>query len=166
MSNKPNGRLVEVKTKFYSEALKPGGVARSGAHMAAVRSVNALKVQVEQQLDDTVAPLAEALRNWPIDALAKACEQASQVRDVAGLDDMHLLTEVAMHTFDCLDAVLVDGAAMERAEAICYADALLFARQGTCRGNDLEPYRPLLKDLDALTSHIIERSKPKRTGTA
>ncbi|QQR39933.1 hypothetical protein [Devosia rhizoryzae] len=157
MPSETPGRLIEVKTKFHSEALKPGGIARSGAHMAAVRSVAALKAQVEQQLDTCIAPLAETLRNWPAPDVAKACEQAAQIRDTAGLADMHLLTEVAMHSFDCLDAVLIDGATMERAEAVCYADALIFARQN--RGTNIEPFLPLLKDLESLTTLVISRNR-------
>ncbi|NGP18196.1 hypothetical protein [Devosia aurantiaca] len=157
MSDEAHGRLVEIKTKFYNEAVKPGGVSRSGAQTAATRSVTAVKLQVEQQLDACVTPLADALRNWPIADMAKSCEQASQVRDLAGLADMHLLTEVAMHSFDCLDAVLIDGAGMERAEAVCYADALVFARQH--RGSNLELFRPLLKDLESLTTLVIQRNK-------
>ena len=31
MSNEANGRLVTVKTKFHREAVRPGGINRSGA---------------------------------------------------------------------------------------------------------------------------------------
>jgi hypothetical protein len=156
MSDDADGRIVEVKTKFHREAIKPGGVSRSGARMAADRSVSDIRAQVEQQIDAKAGPLTELLRRWPGDA-AQGCAWAGAIRDLAGLADRHLLTEVAMHTFDCLDAVVVDGASLSGVEAACYADALAFARHNSSRGQDLAPYGALLKDLEVLTTLVIER---------
>jgi hypothetical protein len=157
MENEGEGRLVAVSTKFHREAVKPGGVGRSAAKMAAFRSVADLKTQVEQRLAEATGPLIATLQDWPGVGIETACAQAAAVRDLAGLADRHLLTEVAMHTFDSLDAVMADGATMSRAEAVCFADALHFA-QGQ-QGADLTPFQPLLADLEALTTHVIERNR-------
>ena len=39
MSNEGNGRLVTVRTKFHREAVRPGGINRSGATMSADSTV-------------------------------------------------------------------------------------------------------------------------------
>ncbi len=66
-----------------------------------------------------------------------------------------------MHSFDCLDAVLIDGAEMRADEAAVFADALVFARQDVCRGSDLKPFAELTRDLETLTSRVIARgAKP------
>ena len=160
MSTEPNGRLVSVKTKFHREALRPGGVNRSGANLASDRSVKAMQVEVESQIEASVAPLVDLLRSWKGEGAADACGHAARARDVAGLAGRHLLTEVAMHSFDCLDAVLIDGVEMRPDEAAVYADALVFAQQEMCRGSDLEPFRVLLKDLEKLTSRVLARVRP------
>lgn len=159
MSSEANGRLVAVKTKFHREALRPGGINRSGANMASDRSVKAMQAQVEVQIASAVAPLIALLRNWAADEAATGCRWAAQARDLAGLAGLHLLTEVAMHSFDCLDAVLIDGVQISAAEAGVYADALTFAQMGECRGSDLEPFMPLLRDLETLTNRVIARAK-------
>ncbi|MHA6297436.1 hypothetical protein [Devosia sp. CAU 1758] len=160
MPSEENGRLVTVKTKFHREAVRPGGINRSGANMASDRSVKALKAEVEQQIEIAVAPLVALLRNWNAADAGKGCEWAALARDLAGLAGLHLLTEVAMHSFDCLDAVLIDGVEMRPDEASVYADALVFAQLDLCRGGDLEPYKALLKDLEKLTSRVISRAAP------
>jgi hypothetical protein len=157
--NEQTGRLVTVKTKFHREAIRPGGINRSGANMASDRSVGALQAEVEQQIEKAVVPLVALLRSWSAESAAKACDHAGQARDLAGLAGMHLLTEVAMHSFDCLDAVLVDGVEMRADEAACYADALVFAQQDVCRGSDLEPFRVLLRDLTTLTNRVLARAE-------
>ena len=159
MSNEANGRLVTVKTKFHREALRPGGINRSGANMASDRSVKAMQKQVEAQIEAAVVPLVELLRGWSDAQAAEGCKWASQTRDLAGLAGQHLLTEVAMYSFDCLDAVLIDGVEMQADEAACFADALVFAQQTQCRGCDLEDFRPLLKDLETLTNRIVARAR-------
>jgi hypothetical protein len=157
MSSDAPGRLVTVTTKFQKEAVRPGGIGRSNAHMASDRSIASMKAEVEQQIGTALTPLIALLRDWQPEHAARACELAALTRDLAGLADRHLLTEVAMHTFDCLDAVLIDKAPMSGEEAACYADALQFARQDLCRGRDLAPYAPLLKDLERLTTLVISR---------
>lgn len=159
MSDDAVGRLVTVQTKFHREAVRPGGINRSGANMASDRSISAMKAQVEGQIETAMEPLVELLRAWPDVDVARGCQWAAQTRDLAGLAGMHLLTEVAMHTFDCLDVVLIDGVAIRPEEAGCYADALLFAQQGLCRGSDLGPFMPLLKDLETLTNRVVARAK-------
>ena len=158
MSDEADGRLVTVKTKFHREAVRPGGINRSGANLASNRSVRALKAEVEKQIEAAVGQLEALLRNWDAGEVEQGCASAALARDLAGLAGRHLLTEVAMHSFDCLDAVLVDGAEMRPEEAACYADALAFAQQDLCRGSDLAPYGPLLGDLEKLTSRIIGRA--------
>lgn len=160
MSGKMVGRQVAVQNRFQTEAIAPGGVDRQGAERAADKAVADLQGQVHSQLAGNVEPLVALLRNWDGAAagLASACERAATARDLAGLANMHLLTEVAMHTYDCLDAVAVDGASMDSREAACFADALAFARQDECLGSDLTLYRPLLKDLETLTTLVIGRS--------
>lgn len=163
MSTEANGRLVEVKTKFHREASKPGGVSRNGARQASERAIADVGSAVEQQIGQCLVPLIAALRTWPDGpGVQQLCDWAAGVRDMAGLADRHLLTEVAMYTYDSLDAVLVDGAPMERAEAVCYADALAFAQQDLCRGSDFTPYAPLLKDLQRLTTLVAARGKTSR----
>lgn len=157
MPDVPAGRLVTVQTKFYREATKPGGINRSGANMASERSVSAMKAQVEGQIETAIVPLVALLRAWPDVDVAKGCQWAAQTRDLAGLAGLHLLTEVAMHTFDCLDVVLIDRVEIRAEEAACYADALVFAQQSLCRGSDLEPFRPLIKDLETLTNRVVAR---------
>ncbi|MCP8883860.1 hypothetical protein NIM87_10145 [Devosia sp. XJ19-1] len=157
MPNEENGRLVAVKTKFYREAVRPGGINRSGANMASDRSVRAMKADVEKQITTAVSALLALLRNWDVGQAAQGCTWAALTRDLAGLAGLHLLTEVAMHSFDCLDAVVIDGAEMRPKEAACYADALAFAQQDQCRGSDLAPFEPLLSDLERLTSRVIGR---------
>lgn len=159
MSDETSGRLVTVNTKFHREALRPGGINRSGANMASDRSVAAMKSEVEAQIKVAVAALVTQLRSWPDADVSKACQCAALTRDLAGLAGMHLLTEVAMYSFDCLDAVLIDGVTMRPEEAVCYADALVFAQHDLCRGSDLEPYAPLIKDLETLTDHVAERAQ-------
>lgn len=158
MAEETGGRLVTVKTKFHREAVRPGGVSRSGANMSSARAVAALKADVEQQIGSAVVPLVELLQNWDATKVDQGCDWAALTRDLAGLAGMHLLTEVAMHSFDCLDAVAVDGVPLKPAEAVCYADALIFAQQDLCRGSDLEPYRDLLKDLETLTNRVAGRA--------
>ncbi|GEM_PF-2668012 len=158
MSDAPNGRLVTVKTKFHREAVRPGGINRSGANMASDRSVKAMQAEVEDKIAAALVPLVALLRNWTADDAARGCEWAALTRDLAGLAGMHLLTDVAMHSFDCLDAVLIDGVMMRPDEAGVYADALDFARQDLCRGRDLEPFRPLLRDLETLTNRVLARA--------
>lgn len=161
MSSKPVGRLVTVATKFQTEAVKAGGVDRHAAARAAEQAVADLQVQVQQRVQASLEPLVALLRQWRKDApatgLRGACNWAATTRDLAGLAEMHLLTEVAMHSYDCLDALATDGASMDANEAACFADALVFARQDACRGTDLTPYRPLLKDLETLTTLVIGR---------
>ncbi|MBE0577833.1 hypothetical protein [Devosia sp.] len=161
MSGKPVGRQVAVVTKFQTEAVKPGGVDRRAAGRAAEQAVADMQVQVQQRVLDSLEPLVALLRQWqkeaPAAAVRGACDWAATTRDLAGLAEMHLLTEVAMHSYDCLDAVAVDGASMDANEAACFADALVFARQDACRGSDLTPYLPLLKDLETLTTLVIGR---------
>ena len=144
MSTDANGRLVTIKTKFHREAVRPGGINRSGANMASDRSVKAMQAQVEELIEAAVVPLIALLRDWTAEGAANGCKWAAQTRDLAGLAGLHLLTEVAMHSFDCLDAVLIDGVELKRHEAVGYADALAFAQQAQCRGSELEPFRPLL----------------------
>lgn len=161
MSVKVVGRQVAVVTKFQTEAIVPGGVDRRTAGRVAERAVADLQAQVQQQLAGSLDPLVDLLRQWgpAVPAgLQTGCDCAATVRDLAGLADMHLLTEVAMHSFDCLDAVAVDGASMDANEAACFADALMFARQDLCRGSDLTSYRPLLKELETLTTLVIGRA--------
>lgn len=160
MSNEGNGRLVTVRTKFHREAVRPGGINRSGATMSADRSLKALKAEVDAQIAAAVAPLVALLRNWGEGDAVQGCEWAALTRDLAGLAGRHLLTEVAMHCFDCLDAVVIDGAEMRVEEAACYADALVFAEQDMCRGCDLQPFAALLSDLEKLTSRVIGRAAP------
>ena len=160
MSNEGNGRLVTVRTKFHREAVRPGGINRSGATMSADRSLKALKAEVDAQIAAAVAPLVALLRNWGEGDAVQGCEWAALTRDLAGLAGRHLLTEVAMHCFDCLDAVVIDGAEMRVEEAACYADALVFAEQDVCRGCDLQPFAALLSDLEKLTSRVIGRAVP------
>ena len=161
MSGKPVGRQVAVVTKFQTEAVRPGGVERRTARRAADQAVSDMQVQVQARVLDSLEPLVALLRQWrkeaPPAGLQGACHWAAATRDLAGLAEMHLLTEVAMHSYDCLDAVAVDGASMDANEAACFADALVFARQDACRGSDLTPYRPLLKDLETLTTLVIGR---------
>ena len=159
MSSEANGRLVTVKTKFHREAVRPGGINRSGANMASDRSVKAMQATVEAQIAAAVVPLVDLLRDWPADKAAEGCKWAAQTRDLAGLTGQHLLTEVAMHSFDCLDAVLIDGVEMRKDEAQGFADALIFAQQTQCRGCDLEDFRPLLNDLERLTNRIVARAR-------
>ena len=159
MSNEANGRLVTVKTKFHREAVRPGGINRSGANMASDRSVKAMQRQVEAQIEEAVVPLVDLLRGWTAADAAEGCRWAAQTRDLAGLTGQHLLTEVAMYCFDCLDAVLIDGVEMRKDEADGFADALAFAHQTQCRGCDLEDFRPLLNDLETLTNRIVARAK-------
>ena len=64
MSSEANGRLVTVKTKFHREAVRPGGINRSGANMASDRSVKAMQRQVEAQIEEAVVPLVDLLRGW------------------------------------------------------------------------------------------------------
>lgn len=161
MSDGATGRLVNVQTKFSREATKPGGINRSGANMASDRSISAMKAQVEGQIEKAIVPLMALLRAWPDVDVAKGCQWAAQTRDLAGLAGMHLLTEVAMHTFDCLDVVLIDKVDIRPEEAACYADALAFAQQGLCRGSDLEPFMPLLRDLETLTNRVVARAEVK-----
>ena len=161
MSDVPAGRLVTVQTKFHREATKPGGINRSGASMASDRSVSAMKGQVEGQIEKAIVPLVALLRAWPDVDVAKGCQWAAQTRDLAGLAGMHLLTEVAMHTFDCLDVVLIDKVDIRAEEAACYADALVFAQQGLCHGSDLEPFMPLIRDLETLTNRVAARAQPQ-----
>ena len=160
MSNEGNGRLVTVRTKFHREAVRPGGINRSGATMSADRSLKALKAEVDAQIAAAVAPLVALLRNWGEGDAVQGCEWAALTRDLAGLAGRHLLTEVAMHCFDCLDAVVIDGAEMRVEEAACYADALVFAEQDMCRGCDLQPFAALLSDLEKLTSRVSGRAAP------
>lgn len=159
MSSEANGRLVTVKTKFHREAVRPGGINRSGANMASDRSVKAMQRQVEAQIEEAVVPLVDLLRGWTAADAAEGCRWAAQTRDLAGLTGQHLLTEVAMYCFDCLDAVLIDGVEMRKDEADGFADALAFAHQTQCRGCDLEDFRPLLNDLETLTNRIVARAK-------
>ena len=159
MSNEANGRLVTVKTKFHREAVRPGGINRSGANMASDRSVKAMQRQVEAQIEEAVVPLVDLLRGWTAADAAEGCQWAAQTRDLAGLTGQHLLTEVAMYCFDCLDAVLIDGVEMRKDEADGFADALAFAHQTQCRGCHLEDFRPLLNDLETLTNRIVARAK-------
>lgn len=159
MSNDTNGRLVNVKTKFHREAIRPGGINRSGANAASDRSVSAMQIQVTAQIEAAVVPLIALLRDWTAGDAAKGCKWAAQTRDLAGLAGLHLLTEVAMYSFDCLDAVLIDKVQISAAEAAVYADALTFAQQGVCKGSDLEPFRPLLRDLEILTNRVVARAK-------
>lgn len=159
MSEETGGRLVTVKTKFYREAIRPGGINRSGANMASDRSVAAMKSEVEAQIKVAVQTLVTQLRLWPEVDVAKSCQCAALTRDLAGLAGQHLLTEVAMYAFDCLDAVLIDDVRIRREEAACYADALVFAQHDLCRGSDLEPYAPLIRDLETLTTRVAERAK-------
>lgn len=158
MPSEENGRLVTVKTKFHREAVRPGGINRSGANMASDRSVRAMKADVEKQIEAGLTSLLALLGKWDARQAEQGCAWAALTRDLAGLAGLHLLTEVAMHCFDCLDAVLVDGAEMRPEEAACYADALAFARQDLRRGSDLAPFAPLLGDLEKLTSRIIGRA--------
>ena len=166
MPNEETGRLVTVKTKFHREAVRPGGINRSGANMSADRSISALRAEVDSQIAGAVAPLVALLRNWGDGDAVKGCDWAALTRDLAGLAGRHLLTEVAMHCFDCLDAVVIDGAEMRVEEAACYADALVFAEQDMCRGCDLQPYAPLLGDLEKLTSRVIGRATPAAVAEA
>jgi hypothetical protein len=166
MSGKPIGRQVTVVTKFQTEAIRPGGVDRRTAGKAAEQAVSDMQVQVQARVLGSLEPLVALLRQWrrdvPAERLRGACDWAATTRDLAGLAEMHLLTEVAMHSYDCLDAVAVDGASMDAKEAACFADALAFARQDTCRGSDLAPYQPLLKDLETLATLVIERGTQAR----
>jgi len=159
MSEAVNGRLVSVKTKFHREAVRPGGINRSGANMSSARSVEALKAQVEDRLEASTEPLVALLRDWQAERAPQGCDWAGQVRDLAGLAGLHLLTEVAMHCFDCLDAVAIDGVVLKPTEAAVLADALAFARQDMCRGSDLEPYRSLLQDLTTLSNRVVARAE-------
>ncbi|SMQ70632.1 hypothetical protein SAMN06295905_1906 [Devosia lucknowensis] len=160
MSDAVTGRLVTVSTKFQREALRPGGINRSGANAASDRSVKAMKADVETQIEAAIVPLVTLLQDWVPAQAAKGCGWAASTRDLAGLAGRHLLTEVAMHAFDCLDAVMIDGVDMRQDEAKVYADALVFAQQDMCRGNDIEPFRPLLKNLKTLTDRIVARAMP------
>ena len=166
MSAKAVGRQVTVVTKFQTEAVRPGGVDRRTAGRAAEQAVADMQGQVQARVLDSLDPLVDLLRQWRQDASAErlrgACDWAATTRDLAGLAEMHLLTEVAMHSYDCLDAVAVDGASMDANEAACFADALVFARQDACRGCDLAPYRPLLKDLETLATLVISRGLQAR----
>jgi hypothetical protein len=159
MPSDVNGRLVTVKTKFHREAVRPGGINRSGANMASDRSVKAMQAQVEAQIEAAVVPLVELLRDWTADNATEGCKWAAQARDLAGLAGQHLLTEVAMYCFDCLDAVLIDGVEMRKDEADGFAEALVFAQQTQCRGCDLDDFRPLLTDLETLTNRIVARAR-------
>jgi hypothetical protein len=127
--------------------------------MASDRSVKAMQRQVEAQIEEAVVPLVDLLRGWTAADAAEGCRWAAQTRDLAGLTGQHLLTEVAMYCFDCLDAVLIDGVEMRKDEADGFADALAFAHQTQCRGCDLEDFRPLLNDLETLTNRIVARAK-------
>lgn len=156
------GQLVAVKTKFHREAIRPGGVNRGGANISSQHSIAALKADVEAQIAEAVEPLVALLRGWNGKDAAKGCRWAAQTRDLAGLAGLHLLTEVAMHSYDCLDAVAVDGVSMRPEEAACYADALVFSRHDLCRGGDLDPYEPLLTELRTLTGRIFGRAQTAR----
>lgn len=157
MSDAPNGRLVPINTKFHREAVRPGGINRSGANMASDRSVKAMQADVESQIEAAIVALVALLRDWRAEDAEKGCHWAALTRDLAGLAGLHLLTEVAMHAFDCLDAVLIEGAEMRPDEAAVFADALVFARQDICRGTDLKPFAELTRDLEILTSRVIAR---------
>jgi hypothetical protein len=161
MSGKTVGRQVAVVTKFQTEAVKSGGVDRRTARRAAEEAVADMQGQVQERVLASLDPLVGLLRKWPqhspAESLRAACDWAAATRDLAGLAEMHLLTEVAMHSYDCLDALVVDGASMDANEAACFADALVFARQDSCRGSDLTPYRPLLNELETLTTLVIGR---------
>lgn len=155
------GRVVEVHTKFHAEATKPGGVSRDGAKIVARQSVADLQADLKREITASLDPLIALLGAWNNPSrttVETACQGAALVRDMAGLAELRLLTEVAMHTFDCLDAVLIDDVTLAPAEAKIYANALLFARADACRGKDLAPYTPLLRDLSALTDHVLERA--------
>ena len=162
MANKPVGRQVQVRSKFTSAAVVPGGVDRRGATQAADLTVADMQAQVQRQVADSLEPLLAQLRAWDGVttrlAMQGVCEQAAATRDLAGLVNQHLLTEVAMYTFDCLDVVLIDGARLDAREAACFADALDFARGDLCLGSDLTAYGPLLKDLATLTALVVARA--------
>lgn len=151
------GRLVSARTRFHREAVKPGGVDRQGADAVADKTMEQMFSRVELQIAAATERLVGLLRNWPAGRRRLACDYAAVVRDTAGLADRHLLTEVAMHAYDCLDAATIEGVAVSAAEAACYADALVFARNDACRGPDIERFRPLLDDLERLTVRIVSR---------
>lgn len=151
------GQLVDVRGKFHAAACRPGGVDRRGAMRSAEISLSDLRSSIEDAVRERLTPLIEALRAWDSADVAACCDWSAALRDLAGLAEMHLLTEVAMHCFDCLDLIAIDGASMSGAEAACYADALAFAAQGQCSGRDLTRYRPLLQDLGTLTGRIATR---------
>ncbi|MGV8831929.1 MAG: hypothetical protein ACOH2N_08145 [Devosia sp.] len=160
MANEPVGRQVQVKSKFHSAAITPGGVDRRVATQAAEKTVSDMQGAVRLQMGRNLDPLVRQLRRWEqLDpaAIADVTGSAAAVRDLAGLVNQHLVTEVAMYTFDCLDAVLVDGVRMDAREAACFADALDFARSDLCLGSDMAPYAPLLRDLEALTALVVGR---------
>lgn len=158
-----SGRLVTVTSRFAREAIRPGGVDRSSAVLAAEKSVADLQGEVISQVESNVRRLIAILQNWDgskAEHAVEGCKSASMVRDLAGVIDMALLTEVAMHSFDCLDLVAVDGVSLRPEEAACYADALVFARREVCRGQNLQTYAPLLADLKTLTSRVAARANP------
>lgn len=161
MPPKKPGRIVEVRSRFHAEAVKPGGVGRDSAKATANQAVAEVQRDVCREIANALDPLLMVLTDWSADTapVREACRWAATVRDMAGLANLRLLTEVAMHTFDCLDAVLIDGVALTPAEAAIYANALVFARGDACRGKDLAPYTPLLRDLSALTDHVLARAK-------
>ena len=162
MPPKKPGRIVDVRSRFHSEAIKPGGVSRESAKATAGQAVAEVQRDLCSEIAGALDPLLMLLSDWapdtPSDRVSAACRWASTVRDMAGLAGSRLLTEVAMHTFDCLDAVLIDGVVLTTAEAAIYADALVFARADACRGKDLAPYSPLLRNLSALTDHVLDRA--------
>lgn len=152
------GRLVSVRTRFHREAIKPGGVIRSAAVQAVAQSMDAMEVQVARQIAGALGDLVALLRDWHPEHAGTGADFAAEVRDVAGLADRHLLTEIAMYCHDCLDAIAVEGARMDAAEAACYAEALVFANLDRCRGEDLTPYAPLLRELETLTGRVVARA--------
>lgn len=165
MSNPPNGRIVEVRTAFHREAIKPGGVGRNQAMVTAKTAVQKASASIQNRLDDALADLVASLqdqhvslRNGAPATTLLGC--SNDVRDLAGLVDRHLLTETATCLSDALDGVVYENQRLDPAEALVFANALRFSQADNTKGIGAEAFNELLGPLRTLTNHVLARSAP------
>ena len=153
------GKLVAVETDFHRDSVKPGGVSRANALLAAGKILKSSQPKIEERVNGAFDAM-NSLSSDPAGlerngALGELAHHVAQLRDYAALANFPIISALAAPFFTLVLAMQQGVIGLRPDALLCFADALRHARATQYRDRPLTDVAELVVILKALESSLL-----------
>lgn len=161
---RPLGQLLDVETRFHSEATRAGGVKRSAVVRQVTQMMEAAQPELQARLGQSMSKLGELASDLElsdahdVETIRDLRGQVRKLRDFGALADFPMVSAIAAMLADVLSQI-VGGRLRYRADVVrCFVDALDLFSSEDKRGISTLEQPQLLADLGRM-QHLFMPAK-------